>query len=139
MKPAELRKIIIAAVIFIASAGQVLAQTQASLVSGAITTAMTGTTSTLLVPVPDASLRNYITTIVCSNSHATVGTDIAVQDGNGGPTIMTIPAAANYQGTPQANMSTYPLKQPTPGNALYVANVTTGASTKCSAVGYKAP
>jgi hypothetical protein len=67
-------------------------------VSGAITTAMTGTTSTSLVAAPAAGLRNYITTIVCSNAHATVGTDIIIQDGSGGTTLLTIPAAAVYGG-----------------------------------------
>lgn len=36
------------------------------------TSAMTGTTSTSLLAAPASGLRNYITTIVVSNSHATV-------------------------------------------------------------------
>ena len=104
-------------------------------VSGAITTAMTGTTSTSLVSAPGASLRNYITTIIVSNSHATVGTDIIIQDGSGGTTLMTIPAAAVYGGA-VINLPV-PLRQPTTNTAIYCANVTTGASTKVSAVGYK--
>ena len=104
-------------------------------VSGAITSAMTGTTSTSLVAAPAAGLRNYITTIVVSNSHATVGTDVILQDGSGGTTIMTIPAAAVYGGA-VITLPT-PLRQPTTATALYCANVTTGASTKVSAVGYK--
>lgn len=104
-------------------------------VSGAITTAMTGTTSTSLVAAPAAGLRNYITTIIVSNSHATVGTDVVVQDGSGGTTLMTIPAAAVYGGA-VINLPV-PLRQPTTATAIYCANVTTGASTKVSAVGYK--
>lgn len=104
-------------------------------VSGAITSAMTGTTSTSLVAAPGASLRNYITTIIVSNSHATVGTDVAIQDGSGGTTLLTIPAAAVYGGA-VINLPV-PLRQPTTNTALYCANVTTGASTKVSAVGYK--
>lgn len=104
-------------------------------VSGAITTAMTGTTSTSLVAAPGAGLRNYITTIIVSNAHATVGTDIAIQDGSGGTTLLTIPAAAVYGGA--AITLPVPLRQPTANTALFCANVTTGASTKCSAVGYK--
>jgi hypothetical protein len=104
-------------------------------VSGAITSAMTGTTTTSLVAAPAAGLRNYITTIVCSNSHATVGTDILIQDGSGGTTLMTIPAAAVYGGA-VINLPV-PLRQPTTATAIYCANVTTGASTKVSAVGYK--
>lgn len=104
-------------------------------VSGAITSAMTGTTSTSLLAAPAGSLRNYITTIIVSNSHATVGTDIIIQDGNGGTTLMTIPAASVYGGA-VITLPT-PLRQPTAATAIYCANVTTGASTKVSAVGYK--
>jgi hypothetical protein len=107
-----------------------------NLVSGTITTAMTGTTSTSLVAAPGASLRNYITTFIVSNSHATVGTDVIIQDGSGGTTLMTIPAAAVYGGAVITLPA--PLRQPTANTALYCANVTTGASTKVSAVGFKA-
>lgn len=104
-------------------------------VSGAITSSMTGTTSTSLVAAPGSGLRNYITTIIVSNAHATVGTDIAIQDGSGGTTLLTVPAAAVYGGA-VINLPV-PLRQPTTNTALYCANVTTGASTKVSAVGYK--
>jgi len=104
-------------------------------VSGAITSAMTGTTSTSLIAAPASGLRNYITTIIVSNSHATVGTDIIIQDGSGGTTLMTIPAAAVYGGA--VITLPVPLRQPTTATAIYCANVTTGASTKVSAVGYK--
>jgi hypothetical protein len=104
-------------------------------VSGAITSAMTGTTSTSLVAAPAAGLRNYLTQITVSNSHATVGTDIVIQDGSGGTTLYTIPAAAVYGGA----VITFPtpLRQPTTATAIFCANVTTGASTKVSASGYK--
>lgn len=104
-------------------------------VSGCISTAMTGTTSTLLIAAPAAGLRNYITQITVSNSHATVGTDVIIQDGNGGTTLYVIPAAAVYGGA----ILTFPtpLRQPTTATALYCANVTTGSSTKVSASGYK--
>lgn len=104
-------------------------------VSGAITSAMTGTTSTSLVAAPASGLRNYLTTIICSNAHATVGTDIVIQDGSGGTTLLTIPAAAVYGGS-VITLPT-PLRQPTTATAIFCANVTTGASTKVSAVGYK--
>lgn len=104
-------------------------------VSGAITSAMTGTTSTSLVAAPAAGLRNYLTTIIASNAHATVGTDIVIQDGSGGTTLLTIPAAAVYGGA-VITLPT-PLRQPTTATAIFCANVTTGASTKVSAVGYK--
>lgn len=106
-----------------------------SAVSGAITTAMTGTTSTSLVAAPGSGLRNYITTIIVSNAHGTVGTDVIIQDGSGGTTLLTIPAAALYGGA-VITLPT-PLRQPTTNTAIYCANVTTGASTKVSAVGFK--
>jgi hypothetical protein len=104
-------------------------------VSGAISSAMTGTTSTSLIAAPAAGLRNYITQITVSNSHATVGTDVLIQDGSGGTTLYVIPAAAVYGGA----VLTFPtpLRQPTTATAIYCANVTTGASTKVSASGYK--
>lgn len=104
-------------------------------VSGAITTSMTGTTSTSLIAAPGVGLRNYITTIIVSNAHATVGTDVVIQDGSGGTTLLTIPAAAVYGGA-VITLPT-PLRQPTTNTALFAQNVTTGASTKVSAVGYK--
>lgn len=104
-------------------------------VSGAITTAMTGTTSTSLVAAPGAGLRNYITQITVSNAHATVGTDVVIQDGSGGTTLYTLPAAAAYGGA--SITFNVPLRQPTTNTALFCANVTTGASTKVSASGYK--
>lgn len=108
----------------------------ASLVSGAITTAMTGTTSVSLIGAPGGGLRNYITQITVSNSHATVGTDVIIQDGSGGTTLYTIPAAAVYGGS----VVTFPapLRQPTTATAIFCANVTTGASTKVSASGFTA-
>jgi hypothetical protein len=104
-------------------------------VSGAITTAMTGTTTTSLLAAPAAGLRNYITQITVSNAHATVGTDVIIQDGSGGTTLYTIPAAAVYGGA----VITFPtpLRQPTTATAIFCANVITGASTKVSASGYK--
>lgn len=108
----------------------------ANFVSGCISAAMTATTSTLLVAAPGTGLRNYITQITVSNSHATVGTDVIIQDGSGGTTLYVIPAAAVYGGA--AISFPIPLRQPTTATAIYCANVTTGASTKVSASGYKA-
>ncbi len=107
----------------------------ANFVSG-VTAAMTGTTSTSLLAAPGASLRNYITAIWVSNSHATVGTDIELQDGSGGTTFAVLPAAPAYGGAVAA--LPIPLKQPTANTALYVKNTTTGASTRVTAIGYKA-
>lgn len=104
-------------------------------VSGAITSAMTGTTSTSLIAAPASGLRNYITNCVVSNAHATVGTDIVIQDGSGGTTLYTLPAAPAYGGASVTFPA--PLRQPTTATAIFVANVTTGASTKASCSGYK--
>lgn len=99
------------------------------------TSAMTSTTSTLLVASPGGSLRNYITSIQCKNSHATVGTFVTVQDGSGGTALMTLAAASVYGGD-NVPLPT-PLRQPTTATGLYVADVTTGANVICSAQGYK--
>jgi hypothetical protein len=110
-------------------------------VSGTITSAMTGTTTTSLLAAPAAGLRNYITQITVSNGSTTVPTDILIQDGSGGTTLYVIPAPAGVgTGTGAAGASiTFPtpLRQPTTGTAIFVANVTTSSSTKVSASGYK--
>lgn len=104
-------------------------------VSGVITSAMTGTTTTSLIAAPAAGLRNYITQCTFSNSHATVGTDMILQDGSGGTTIYLAPAAPAFGGSTITFPT--PLRQPTTATALFVANVTTGANTKASCSGYK--
>ncbi len=103
---------------------------------GTITTAMTGTTSTVFAGMgaQGGSLRVYVTACTVSNAHATVGTDVVLQDGSGGTTLWTLPAGAVYGGTHAVFPS--PLKT-TANTALYAANVTTGASTKISCTGYK--
>lgn len=99
------------------------------------TASMTGTTSTSLLAAPAAGLRNYVTSIVASNSHATVGSNVLIQDGSGGTTLLVIPAAAVYGGA-IINLPV-PLRQPTTATALFCQNETTGAAIKVSAVGYK--
>jgi hypothetical protein len=110
-------------------------------VSGVISSAMTGTTSTSLLAAPASGLRNYITQITVSNGSITVPTDILIQDGNGGTTLYVIPApigTGTGTGTAGATLTfPTPLRQPTTAAAIYVANVTTGSSTKVSASGYK--
>jgi len=108
------------------------------LVSG-LTAAMTSTTSTAVTGMgaPGLGLFNYITTLVCGNSHATVGTFVELQDGSGGTTFFTVPAAAVYGGS----VLTFPapLKQPTANTALFAKDTTTGANVICAAAGFKAP
>lgn len=101
-----------------------------------VTAAMTGTTSTQVLAAPGASLHNYVTAVVISNTHATVDTEVALQDGNGGTTLAVFPAAADYGGCALALPT--PLKQPTANTALYAVNLTTGASTKVTVIGYTA-
>ena len=106
-----------------------------NLVSGCISSAMTGTTSTSLVAAPASGLRNYLTQITVSNTHATVSTNMELQDGNGGTTFYIIPAAAVYGGATISFPA--PLRQPTTATAIYIKNTTTGASTFASGSGYK--
>jgi len=105
----------------------------ANMVSGCISTAMTATTSTQLLPSPGGGLRNYITAITVSNSHATVGTDVNILDG--ATVIHVIPAAAAYGGAVICFPT--PLRQPTLATAINAQNVTTGSSIKVSATGWK--
>jgi hypothetical protein len=110
-------------------------------VSGAITSAMTGTTTTSLLGAPAAGLRNYITQITVSNGSITVPTDILIQDGSGGTTLYVVPAPIGTGTGTGTSGGTFvfptPLRQPTTATAIFVANVTTGSSTKVSASGYK--
>ncbi len=103
-------------------------------VSGA-TAAMTGTTSTSLLAAPASGLRNYITQITVANSHATVGTVVNIQDGSGGTTLYTIPAASLFGGATLTFPT--PLRQPTTATAIFCACVTTGSNTFVSCSGYK--
>lgn len=103
-------------------------------VSG-VTAAMTGTTSTSLLAAPASGLRNYVTHIIVTNSHATVGTFILIQDGSGGTTLYEAYAVATGGGF--SITFPVPLRQPTTATALFVQNVTTGSNTIASASGYK--
>ncbi len=105
-------------------------------VSG-LTTAMTGTTSTAVTGVGATSAKNnYITGIVIGNSHATVGTFVELQDGSGGTTFFTLPAAAVYGGATFCPST--PIKQPTANTALYCKCTTTGSNTIVSVSGFQA-
>lgn len=96
------------------------------------TAAMTATTSTQLIAAV-ASQKIYLTHIMCTNSHATVGTFIMLQDGSGGTTIYEGYAAAVGGGF----SATLPIPiATTAGNGLFVADVTTGSNVICSGSGY---
>ena len=110
----------------------------ASTVRGAQTSSMTGTTSTSLIAASgNASLKTYVTSCGCTNGHATQGTYIKFQDGNGGTALWSGFAAAVGGGF--AVTSNEPLFVTTANTALYVANETTGSDTRCWAAGFLAP
>jgi len=104
--------------------------------NGNITTAMTGTTSTAVTGMgaPGAGLRNYIVSAVISNTHATIGTMINLQDGTGGTVIHQFPAGPAFGGT--AIVFPKPIRQATANTGIFAVNVTTGASTFVSLTGY---
>ena len=106
--------------------------------NGEITTAMTGTTSTAVTGMgaQGGSIRNYVTACTFSNTHATVGTLMLLQDGSGGTTLWQAPAAAAGGGAHVIFPT--PIKT-TANTALYAQNVTTGANTYLSCTGYTGP
>lgn len=104
--------------------------------NGQITTAMTATTSTALTGMgaQGAGVRVYVTSCSFSNSHATVGTMILLQDGSAGTTLWQQPAAPAFGG---GNI-TFPTPiKTTANNGLFAVNVTTGSNTFVSCTGYK--
>lgn len=111
-----------------------------TLASGAVTSAMTGTTSTSVIS-GTASNYIYVTQCTTSNASLTVSTDILLQDGSGGTTLYVLPAPAAAVATTGGGGAVFPfpvpLKVPTSGNALFAANVTTSSSTKISCSGFK--
>ncbi len=111
-----------------------------TLASGFTAAAMTGTTSTQVIAAT-ASNYIYVTQCTVSNGSTTVSTDVILQDGSGGTTIYRLPAPAASVTTTGGGGGTFtfpvPLKVPTAGNALFVANITTGSSVWVSCSGYK--
>ena len=102
-------------------------------VSG-VTAAMTGTGDTSVIAAAGAGVRNYVTSLTVTNSHATVGTVVEIKDGT---TVIWRGYAAPAGGG-------FTLAFPVPlrgtaNTAINAANVTTGSSTYVSAAGYKAP
>jgi hypothetical protein len=103
-----------------------------ALVQGRISTAMTATTATSLIPLV-TSQRIYVTSVACKNTSATA-TLVNITDGSGGTILAQLAAGATYGG--DNLQSSAPLFWTTAGNALFAVNVTTGASTTCNAAGY---
>jgi hypothetical protein len=108
----------------------------AGAVSG-VTAAMTATTSTVVVAAPATGFRNYLTSCTFVNTHATVATQINLQDGSGGTVIWTAAVAA-VSGTQTITWPTG-LRQPTLATGLYAVNVTTGSNTFVACNGFKSP
>lgn len=100
----------------------------------AVTTAKTDTSDTAIKASAGAGLRNYITSLTVTNSHATVGTVVEVKDGS---TVIHRAYAAPAGGGYTVTFPT-PLKG-TAATAVNVANVTTGSNTYVSMSGYIAP
>lgn len=103
-----------------------------SLISGCTDT-ITDTTATQVI-ASQAGAISYITTIMVTNGHSSTGTFVNITDGNGGTILWTGYAA------PQAGWSVnfnIPIKTTT-ATALYCVCVTTGASVRVCAAGYKA-
>lgn len=105
-----------------------------NLVSGA-TAAITDTTSTSVVASAGASTRNYITSVLVTNSHATVGTLVTITDGSGGTAL--------YRGYAAPAGGGFAVSFPTPlrgsaSTAVHAVCGTTGSNVYVSASGYKA-
>jgi len=99
-----------------------------------VTASITGTANTSVIAAPGAGLRNYITHILVTNGHATVGTYVQIKDGT---TVIYDGFAAAAGGGWSATFPK-PLRL-TANTALQAANVTTGSDTKVSASGFIAP
>lgn len=100
----------------------------------AVTAAKTDTSDTAIKASAGAGLRNYITSLTVTNSHATVGTVVEVKDGS---TVIHRGYAAPAGGGYTQTFPT-PLKG-TAATAINVANITTGSNTYVSMSGYTAP
>lgn len=102
-------------------------------VSG-VTASITGTGNTSVIASPGGSLRNYITQLLVTNGHATVGTYVNIKDG----TTSIYSGYARQAGGGFALTFLVPLRL-TAATALQAANETTGSDTRVSASGFIAP
>lgn len=103
--------------------------------SGA-TAAITTTTSTSVIAAPGAGIRLYVTSLLVTNSHASVSTLVTITDGSAGTTL--------YAGNAQAAGGGFAISLPTPlrltaNTALHAVCGTTGSNVYVSASAYKAP
>lgn len=96
------------------------------------TAAITDTTRTAVIAAQGAGVRIYATHVIVTNSHATVGTVVKIEDGT----------SEIYNGYAAALGGGFSVTLPVPlrltaNTALNVSCVTTGASVYASASGYK--
>ena len=106
----------------------------ANFVSGA-TASITDTTATQVIAAQGAGVVTYVTSVMATNGDADTGTFVNITDGSGGTVLWSGFAAANGGGFTH----TFPTPIKTTANtALYCACVTTGATVRVCAAGYKA-
>ena len=101
-------------------------------VAGA-TAAITDTTNTSIIASAGGSLRNYITNILVTNSHATVGTLVEIRDG--ATTVLYRGYAAPAGGGFSVTLNV-PLRG-TAATAVTASCITTGSNVYVSASGFK--
>ena len=104
------------------------------IVQGA-TAAITDTNAAQVIAAQAAGVRNYITSLTVTNSHATVSTLVEIRDGTS--TVM-------HRGYALAAGGGYTIWFPTPlrGSAATAVNaycITTGSNVYVSASGFKGP
>ena len=99
------------------------------------TAAITGVVATDVIVAPGAGLFTYITQVLVTNSHATVGTLVTIQteDGTGLYAGYAAPAGGGFSVS-----FTVPIKMPVANKKLQAICGTTGANVYVSASGYKA-
>ncbi len=98
-----------------------------------VTAAITGTGDTSVIAAQGAGVRIYVTQVVVTNSHATVGTVVEIKDGT---TVIQRGYAAPAGGGFALSFP-IPLRL-TANTALNAANITTASNTYVSASGFKA-
>lgn len=111
-----------------------VAQVEKTGVSG-YTAAITTTAATTVIAAPGAGLFTYITQILVTNSHPTVGTLVSIITQGG--TILYRGYVAPAGGRYSVSLPV-PIKMPVANQSLQAVCGTTGASVYVSASGYKA-
>lgn len=99
-----------------------------------VTAAITTTTATQVIPAPGFGFRLYITSLIVTNSHATVSTQVDLQDGSGGTVL--------HRGYALSAGGGWSMTFPTPlrlaaNNGFFATCITTGSNTFVSASGYR--